>query len=68
MDYELWDGELGVRLGRYDTRGEALAAVRRLVDQAQGSPAPLGLTADGETVVASGEQLVRLAQALPRAE
>ena len=64
----MWDGELGVRLGRYDTRGEALAAVRRLVDASHGSPAPLGLTADGEIVVASGEQLIRLAQSLPPAE
>jgi len=54
---------MGVRLGHYDTRREALAAVRELTDESQGSAAPLGLTADGEALVASGEELVRLAHA-----
>ena len=62
MTYELWDGELGLRLGEYETRQEALAAVRELAGATAASVAPLGLTAGGEVVVASGEQLVRLAQ------
>lgn len=62
MAYELWDGELGLRLGHYDTQGEALAAVRRLTDGSRAIAAPLGLTVDRETVIASGEALVRLAQ------
>jgi hypothetical protein len=62
MPYELWDGELGVRLGVYDSREAALAAVRRLASEPPGSVAPLGLTADGTRLVASGEQLVELAR------
>jgi len=62
VTYELWDGELGLRLGEYQSRGEALAAVRKLTEDSQASVAPLGLTAGGTAVVASGEQLVRMAQ------
>ena len=65
MAYELWDAELGLRLGEYAVRGEALAAVRELTAESHASVAPLGLTADGEELVASGEELVRLAHEFP---
>jgi hypothetical protein len=61
--FELWDGELGLSLGRFDTEADALAAVRRLCAESNGSRAPLGLIQDGWTVVASGEALVNRAQA-----
>jgi hypothetical protein len=56
--FELWDAELGLSLGRFDSEEEALAAVRRICAQTQGSRAPLGLIQDDRTVVASGEKLV----------
>jgi len=57
----LWDAELGVALGVYQTEADALAAVRRLCDQSGGSRAPLGLIEDQRTVVASGDALVERA-------
>jgi hypothetical protein len=59
--FELWDAELGVSLGAFDSEGEALAAVRRLCAQSQGSRAPLGLILDGKIVVATGDALVERA-------
>ncbi len=56
--FELWDAELGIRLGTYATAAEALAAVRRLCEQSGGSRAPLGLIADGREIVATGDALV----------
>jgi hypothetical protein len=56
--FELWDAELGLSLGRFATEEEALAAVRRLCAQSEGSRAPLGLIRDDRTVVASGDELV----------
>ena len=57
----MWDAELGVSLGAFDSEGEALAAVRRLCEQSHGSRAPLGLIQDGKTVVATGEALAERA-------
>jgi hypothetical protein len=59
--FELWDAELGISLGAFDTENEALAAVRRLCEQSQGSRAPLGLIQDSRTVLATGEALVERA-------
>jgi hypothetical protein len=59
--FELWDAELGRSLGSFGTEAEALAAVRRLCEQSQGSRAPLGLIKDGQIVVATGEALVHRA-------
>jgi len=59
--FELWDAELGVSLGAYDSEGEALAAIRRLCAQSQGSRAPLGLVKDGQVVIATGDTLVERA-------
>ena len=59
--FELWDAELGVSLGAFDSEGEAMAAVRRACEQSQGSRAPLGLVKDGQVVVATGDALVELA-------
>jgi hypothetical protein len=59
--FELWDAELGVSLGAFDSEREALAAVRRLCAQSQGSRAPLGLIQDGRTVLATGDALVERA-------
>jgi len=59
--FELWDAELGVSLGAFDSEGEAMAAVRRVCEQSQGSRAPLGLVKDGQVVVATGDALVELA-------
>jgi len=61
--FELWDAELGVSLGAFDSEGEALAAIRRLCEQSQGSRAPLGLIQDGRSVVATGDALVERALA-----
>jgi len=61
VTYELWDGELGLRLGAYGSREQALDAVRLIAESSPGSSAPLGLTVDGLSVVASGEDLVHLA-------
>jgi hypothetical protein len=60
--FELWDAELGISLGAFDSEVEALAAVRRLCEQSQGSRAPLGLIQDGRTVLATGEALVERAR------
>jgi hypothetical protein len=60
--FELWDAELGVSLGAFDSEIDALAAVRGLCEQSQGSRAPLGLIQDGRTVLATGEALVERAQ------
>lgn len=62
VTFELWDGELGVQLGSYGSEAEALEAVRQLLDETYGSPAPLGLTAGDLGVIASGQELVRLAR------
>ena len=59
--FELWDAELGVSLGAFASEGEALAAIRRLCAQSQGSRAPLGLVKDGQIVVATGDALVERA-------
>jgi hypothetical protein len=61
--FELWDGELGQLLGAYETEAEALAAVRRLCAQSDGSRAPLGLIEirDRQSVVVSGDALVERA-------
>ncbi|MBV9121465.1 MAG: hypothetical protein JOZ39_12215 [Chloroflexi bacterium] len=61
MTYELWDGELGVQLGSFESQDQALDAVRKLTSEGEGSSAPLGLTAGGLSLIASGEDLVRLA-------
>ncbi len=61
MAFELWDAELGVSLGAFDSEDEALAAVRRLCRESAGSRAPLGLIADRRTVVATGDALVERA-------
>jgi hypothetical protein len=63
--YELWDAELGVALGSYQSEDEALAAVRTLCEQSPGLRAPLGLIRDGTVLVATGDQLVE--RALSRA-
>ena len=60
--FELWDAELGVSLGAFDSEIEALAAVTRLCAQSQGSRAPLGLIQDSRTVLATGEALVERAR------
>jgi hypothetical protein len=60
--FELWDAELGLSLGTFDSEMEALAAVRRLCAQSAGSRAPLGLIHDGKTVLATGEALVERAE------
>jgi hypothetical protein len=62
MTYELWDGEMGVRLGSYVTEHDALLAVRALLEQGHGSSAPLGLIVHGRALVASGDELARRAQ------
>lgn len=59
--FELWDAELGVSLGAFESEGEALSAIRRLCEQSQGSRAPLGLIQDGHIVVATGDALVERA-------
>ena len=59
--FELWDAELGISLGSFDSEQEALVAITRLCEQSQGSRAPLGLVKDGQVVVATGDALVELA-------
>ena len=59
--FELWDAELGLSLGTFETEAEALATVRKLVEQSSGSRVPLGLIQDRRTIVATGEQLVEYA-------
>ena len=63
MEYELWDAELGLSLGTYADEREALAAVRRLCAESNGSRAPLGLLQwNGRpTIVATGDELVKRA-------
>jgi len=61
MAYELFDAELGVSLGTFESEDEALAAVRRLCRESAGSRAPLGLIADRHSVVATGDALVERA-------
>jgi hypothetical protein len=61
VGFELWDAELGVSLGAFETETEALAAVRRLCQQSDGSRAPLGLIQDGQRVIATGDALVQRA-------
>jgi hypothetical protein len=58
VGFEVWDGELGISLGVYETEAEALAFVRKLCAQSSGSRAPLGLIENQNTVVATGEALV----------
>ena len=59
--FELWDAELGLSLGAFDSESDALAAIRRLCEQSHGSRAPLGLIQDGHIVVATGDALVERA-------
>jgi hypothetical protein len=59
--FELWDAELGISLGRFETEEEALDQVRKLCAQSSGSRAPLGLIADQRTIVATGDTLVERA-------
>jgi hypothetical protein len=61
VSFELWDAELGLSLGVFDTEGEALVAVRRLCQESEGSRAPLGLIQDGQLVIATGDALVERA-------
>ncbi len=61
--FELWDAELGVSLGAFDSEGEALVAIKRLCEQSHGSRAPLGLIQDGRIVLATGDALVERAMA-----
>ena len=61
--FELWDAELGLSLGAFESEPEALAAIRRLCAQSQGSRAPLGLIQDGHVVIATGEALIERAMA-----
>ena len=61
----MWDAELGLSLGRFATEREALAEVRRLCAQSNGSRAPLGLIQDGDTLVATGDALVERARLSP---
>ncbi len=56
--FELWDAELGISLGPFQSEAEALAAVRKLCEQSAGSRAPLGLIQDQRAVVATGDALV----------
>jgi hypothetical protein len=59
--FELWDAELGLSLGSFDSEAEALAAVRKLCAQSGGSRAPLGLIEDHRVVIATGDALVERA-------
>src|SRR3954470_8989146 len=49
--FEVWDAELGVCLGSYVSRGDALAAVRRLLASSHGSVAPLGLIENQQRII-----------------
>jgi len=61
--FELWDAELGISLGAFDTEADALALVRRLCRESNGSRAPLGLIEDGQRVIATGDALLERARA-----
>jgi len=61
--FELWDAELGISLGAFDTEADALALVRRLCRESDGSRAPLGLIEDGQRVIATGDALLERARA-----
>lgn len=63
MAFELWDAELGISLGAFDTEADALALVRRLCRESDGSRAPLGLIEDGQRVIATGDALLERARA-----
>jgi len=65
VTFELWDAELGISLGSFTSEEDALAAVRGLCAQSNGSRAPLGLIQDQRTVLATGDDLVQ--RALSRA-
>jgi len=56
--FELWDAELGISLGSFQSEADALAEVRKLCEQSAGSRAPLGLIEDQRSVIATGEALV----------
>jgi len=60
--FELWDAELGISLGAFDSEADALAVVRRLCHESSGSRAPLGLIEDGQSVIATGDVLVERAR------
>jgi hypothetical protein len=60
--FELWDAELGISLGAFDTEADALAVVRRLCRDSNGSRAPLGLIENGQRVVATGDVLLERAR------
>ena len=59
--FELWDAELGISLGAFESEADALAVVRRLCQESDGSRAPLGLIQDGRRVLATGDALVERA-------
>jgi hypothetical protein len=59
--FELWDAELGISLGAFESEADALAIVRRLCLESDGSRAPLGLIQDGRRVLATGDALVERA-------
>ena len=59
--FELWDAELGISLGMFENEEAALAAVRKLCAQSNGSRAPLGLIENKQAVVATGDTLVERA-------
>ena len=60
--FELWDAELGLSLGQFETESEALAAVLRICEHSHGSRAPLGLIEDGRTLIANGDALEKRAR------
>ena len=66
MDFELWDAELGLSLGRFSSEADALAFVRSLSQQSAGLRAALGLIRDGVEIVATGDALVERANAVSR--
>jgi hypothetical protein len=60
--FELWDAELGISLGAFETEADALAVVLRLCHESNGSRAPLGLIEDGQHVIATGDALFERAR------
>jgi hypothetical protein len=71
--YELWDLRSGNAIGGFRTEGEALAAVRVLVDEhGRAYVEHLSLVREDEegdtTPIAQGSELVALSSAQPRGE
>ena len=54
--FELWDAELGISLGLFQSEAEALAAVRKLCEQSAGSRAT-GADPESAPVVATRDAL-----------